>query len=460
LVFTKSPVYIIKQVDLELKHLSMANLKKLIAKQYDRVIYPNIPIKQSFKNDINLLFFHSIIPPHYLKFQTVISSNGKSILDVGCGSGFTSLLLAEANPGAKVIGIDISEPSVEIARKRLSHHNHTDAEFYVMDIQDLPSLGLSFDYINCNDTLYLLGDPILALQSMQAVLSPQGTIRANLHDHFQRERFLRSQKLWRFLELVDDPGKTECDIVREIIDSLQDTVVLKSQAWLNINQERRSSDEFVFMNHLIQGDRGFDVPQMFEMLNAANLEFISMVNWNRWNLHDLFNGEQNIPSYFESVLSSNSEELKHHVYELLNPIYRLLDFWCGHVGEVKSYRSLQSWDDSTWLNAKVFLNPYLKTDVVKAALDRAIAEYIPLRISEFSSRAKVEPIHLSTQAAICLRLIWEQSIAIDELVRQWLGIKPINILTLEPMTEVEALAEIKRTLIEMEAYMFVMLECS
>jgi SAM-dependent methyltransferase len=438
----------------------MTNLKKLVEKQYDRVIYPNIPIEQTFKNDINLLFIHSIIPPHYLKFQKVITSNEKLILDVGCGSGFTSLLLAEANPGAKVIGIDISELSVEIARKRLSHHDYTDAEFYVMDIQDLPSLGLSFDYINCNDTLYLLSDPISALQSMQSVLSPEGTIRTNLHDCFQREQFLRAQELWRFLELMEDPGTAECDIVREIIDSLQDTVILKLETWLNItnvSQEKRN-DEFMFMNHLIQGDRGFDVPQMFEMLNAADLELISMVNWNHWNLHDLFNDKQNIPSYFESILSSNSEELKHYMYELLNPIYRPLDFWCGHAGEGKSYRSLKTRDDASWLNTKIFLNPYLKIDVVKVALDRAIAHLTPFKIGEFFSCTTVEPISLSTQPAICLKLIWERAITVDELVKQWLRIKPVNILTLEPMTEAEAFAEIKRILIEMEAHMFVMLE--
>jgi SAM-dependent methyltransferase len=439
----------------------MINSKKLVKKQYDRVIYPDIPIEKSFKNEPNLLFIHSIIPANYLRSQKVIDSHGSLILDVGCGSGYTSLLLAEANPGAKIIGVDISKPSIEMSRKRLLHHYYTDAEFHAMDIQDLPNLGLSFDYINCNDTLYLLPDPILALKSMRSVLSPQGIIRANLHNLFQRERFLRSQQLWQFLGLMDDvPDKTECNIVREIIDSLQDTVTMKSQAWLNINQERRSSDEFVYVNHLLQGDCGFTIPQMFEMLNASNLEFISMVNWKHWDLYNLFGNNQNMPACFDAILSSDSEESKHCVYELLNPIYRLLDFWCGHPGQSKSYTSVEAWDDSSWSNTRVFLNPYLKFDGVKLALDQAIANFLPFKISDFFSRTTIEPIPLSTQSAICLRMVWDQPITVAELVKQWLRIKPLNILTLEPMTEVEAFTEIKRTLFEMEAYMFVMLERS
>jgi SAM-dependent methyltransferase len=439
----------------------MVNSENLVRKQYDKIIYPDIPIEKSFKNEPNLLFVHSLTPPNYLRSQKVIDPQGKVILDVGCGSGYTSLLLAEANPGAKIIGIDISEPSIEMSRKRLSHHHYADTEFHAMDIRDLPKLGFSFDYINCNDTLYLLPDQILALKSMHSVLSPQGIIRANLHNLFQRERFLRSQELWQFIGLMDDvPGKTECDIVREIVDSLQDTVTMKSQAWLNINQERRSSDEFVFVNHLLQGDSGFIIPQMFEMLNASSLEFISMVNWNHWDLHNLFSDEQNIPAYFNAILSNDSEELKHYAYELLNPIYRLLDFWCGHPGQAKSYASPDSWDDARWSNVKVFLNPYLKIDGIESALDRAIANFIPFKISDFFSRTSIAPIPLSTQSAICLWMVWDKPITVDELVKQWLRIKPLNILTLEPMTKLETFTEIKRTLIELEAYMLVMLEHS
>jgi 2-polyprenyl-3-methyl-5-hydroxy-6-metoxy-1,4-benzoquinol methylase len=452
--------YLAKPYRFKIETSNMTNSKELVKKQYDRVIYPNIPIEKSFKNAINLLFIHSIIPPHYLRFQEVISSTGKLILDVGCGSGFTSLLLAEANPGAKIIGVDISEPSVEMARKRLLHHHYNDTEFHAIDIQDLPNLGLSFDYINCNDTLYLLPDPISALKSMQSVLSQQGTIRANLHDLYARERFLRSQQLWKFLGLMDDaPDRTECDIVREIVNSLQDTVIMKSQAWLNVDQGSEPN-EFVFMNHLFHGDCGFTISQMFEMLNASNLEFISMVNWKHWDLDILFDDKQNILAHFDAILSSNSEEPKLYVYELLNPIDRQLDFWCGHPGQRKSYISADNWDDSIWIYARVFLNPYLKLDRVRSALDKAIASFTPFKISEFFSQTTIEPVSLSTQSAIYLRMAWDRPITFDQLVKQWLRIKPLNLLTLEPMTEAEAFAEIKRTLIEMEAYMFVMLERS
>jgi len=67
---------------------------------------------------------------------------GGSILDVGCGPGWTSLLLARA--GYAVTGVDISERMIEIARERSVLEN-TPAEFVVGDMEDLDLGRVGFD---------------------------------------------------------------------------------------------------------------------------------------------------------------------------------------------------------------------------------------------------------------------------------------------------------------------------
>jgi len=54
-------------------------------------------------------------------------------------------------------------------------------EFHVISIEELPQLGLSFDYINCDEVLYFFPDPSVGLQAMKSVLQPDGIIRTNLH---------------------------------------------------------------------------------------------------------------------------------------------------------------------------------------------------------------------------------------------------------------------------------------
>jgi ubiquinone/menaquinone biosynthesis C-methylase UbiE len=142
------------------------DLREKIRQQFDTGPYPRTPLEKSPKNDAMSLYIHNLINPYYLRNQKVIETEGKLILDAGCGSGYKSLVLAEANPGAKIIGVDISEKSVDLARQRLQYHGFDNTDFHVISIEQLPQLGLDFDYINCDEVLYLFRDPSVGLQAM------------------------------------------------------------------------------------------------------------------------------------------------------------------------------------------------------------------------------------------------------------------------------------------------------
>ncbi|UFP95858.1 class I SAM-dependent methyltransferase [Gloeobacter morelensis] len=103
--------------------------------QYDTAPYPRIPLHHSHSEDTAMLYLHNLITPYYLRNQRVIASAGKRILDAGCGSGFTSLALAQANPGARIVGIDLSERSLAVARERLAFHGFKSAEFHALPIE-------------------------------------------------------------------------------------------------------------------------------------------------------------------------------------------------------------------------------------------------------------------------------------------------------------------------------------
>jgi 2-polyprenyl-3-methyl-5-hydroxy-6-metoxy-1,4-benzoquinol methylase len=187
-----------------------SELLEKIRQQFDSAPYPRIPVEDSPKDNLGLLYFHSLITPYYQRNQKVIDTKDKVILDAGCGSGYKSLTLALANPGAKVIGVDISEQSVKLAEQRLAYHGIENAEFRVCGIEDLPSLGMSFDYINCDELLYLFPSPAAALKSMGSVLKPEGIIRSNLHCAFQRASLFRAQELFKTMGLMEP----EFDVVR------------------------------------------------------------------------------------------------------------------------------------------------------------------------------------------------------------------------------------------------------
>jgi hypothetical protein len=51
-----------------------------IRKQFDSAPYPNRPLDESPKDDVNALYIHNIITSYYLRNQKVIDSKDKVIL--------------------------------------------------------------------------------------------------------------------------------------------------------------------------------------------------------------------------------------------------------------------------------------------------------------------------------------------------------------------------------------------
>lgn len=434
-----------------------AKLLEKIRQQFDFGPYPRIGIEKSPKKDVPVLYFHNLVTAYYLRYQKVISTENRVILDAGCGSGYKSLVLAEANPGAKIVGIDISEQSLELARQRFKYHGFENGEFYQLSIYDLPSLGLEFDYINCDELLYLFPDPAVALKAMKSVLKPQGIIRSNLHSYYQRFNLFRTQEVFKMMGLMDsNPEDMEIDIALETLKALKDWVDLKTKVW-NPNYEGEDGKQAVLMNYLFQGDKGYTITDLFAALRGADLEFINMLNWRQWDLMNLFKEPDNLPTFLAISLPEISIEQQLHLVELLHPFNRLLDFWCGHPNQAEPFLSITEWQSSDWLNAKVHLHPQLKTSEVKEELVRCTTQLNPFEINKYLP-VNSEQCLVDSSIAACLLPLWEEAQSLPSLVAQWQKLHPVHPVTLKPTTESEAFETIKSALMGLESFEYVLLE--
>ncbi|MBS4537268.1 methyltransferase domain-containing protein [Clostridium sp. D2Q-11] len=75
-------------------------------------------------------------------FDLFLPFKGMKVLDIGCGTGNYSIRLAEK--GCEVIGIDISDEMLEIARDKAREKN-LDIKFYNMDVYNLNFEDENFD---------------------------------------------------------------------------------------------------------------------------------------------------------------------------------------------------------------------------------------------------------------------------------------------------------------------------
>lgn len=95
------------------------------------------------------------------------------ILDVGCGAGFFSVLLAKE--GYQVTGVDLTPDMVENART-LAEEEKTDCEFFVMDAENLRFADESFDVVISRNLTWILPDVKSAYREWVRVLKKGGIL--------------------------------------------------------------------------------------------------------------------------------------------------------------------------------------------------------------------------------------------------------------------------------------------
>ena len=398
----------------------------------------------------------------------MIDIKDKIILDAGCGSGMRALTLAFANPGAKIIGIDLSEKSVELARQRFAYHNLPHHEFYAISLETVASLGYQFDLINCDEVLYLLPDPQEALQLFASVLSPQGIIRTNLHSYYQRIEFYRTQELFKLLGIADeDSVEIALGTVKDTLNHLNNNVRAKI-FYRDYEQKQLSGfenpikvkklEEWIMTNYLLRGDKGYRIPDVFHLLEGANLDFLSMVNWRDWNINDLFQDPENLPLFWQLGLESASEEEKLYLYELLNPVHRLLDFWCVQKSDELLPTSPMEWNNQQWQNCLVNLHPVLKNDTIYNDVITACQNRQSFDFSQYIKLNTKQPVIIDSNFLACLLILWHDSSSFAELLQRWLKIEPLALDTLILKTVEKGFDEVCELLKRLEFFNYILLE--
>lgn len=113
--------------------------------------------------------------PHRLQWvQRHVDLKGKAVLDIGCGGGILSESLAAA--GARVTGIDLAEPSLQIARLH-ALDAHLDIDYRLVSAERLATESpQTFDVITCMEMLEHVPDPASIIKAAAKLVRPGGWV--------------------------------------------------------------------------------------------------------------------------------------------------------------------------------------------------------------------------------------------------------------------------------------------
>ena len=102
---------------------------------------------------------------------------GGRVADLGCGHGASVILMAQAFPKSKFVGIDYHESSIVVARERAKQAGVADQiRFEVGTPRVLASTKEKFDLVCFMDSLHDMGDPLEAVWDTRQAMAPDGAL--------------------------------------------------------------------------------------------------------------------------------------------------------------------------------------------------------------------------------------------------------------------------------------------
>ena len=257
---------------------------------YDRFPFPGDPLQDGPPPGYNWRWCHrSVLASVY----GVIPAGQEQprILDAGCGTGVSTDYLCHLNPGADVVGVDISDGALAVARERLERSEARQAVRSLRQEQrSLLDLGdeTPFDYINSVGVLHHLREPEAGLAALADLLAPEGLLHLFLYADAGRWEIHRTQKALMLLQA--GTGGDGLRLGRELFETLPESNRLRrhhDQRWaVDCAPDANFADMYLHPQ-----ETSYNLDRLFAFIETAGLQFAGFSNPEVWDPARLLQGE-------------------------------------------------------------------------------------------------------------------------------------------------------------------------
>lgn len=200
------------------------------------------------------------------------------VLDAGCGTGNTGLSLARRFPDIEFVGLDISLPSLDVARAVAEREGIENIRFRQADLMRPIAEGQRFDTVLCLGVLHHTADPRTVLSNLREVLKDDGEIYLWVYGIHGRYRHSLNRSLLGMLldagpaageevrlalELIETPGTGEAirsDLMSPGLERSVLEQLLHNPSWI--------ADQFLNPREVL-----LDMKALLELIEGAGFTF-------------------------------------------------------------------------------------------------------------------------------------------------------------------------------------------
>jgi SAM-dependent methyltransferase len=250
------------------------------------------------------------------------------ILDAGCGTGVGTEYLIALNPTANIVGIDLSEKALEIARERCQRSGVAKAHrgsiaFHHLPIESAATLEGEFDLINCVGVLHHMSDPIKGIRSLAQKLAPGGLFHIFVYARWGRWEIHLMQRAISLLQ-----GSRRGDyrdgvfVGRQIFAALPDDNRLRKREKERWSLENHRDESFADM-YVHPREVDYDIETLFELIDASGLAFLGFSNPSCWQIDRLLGQSPELMERAEKL----GERERYRLIESLDPEISHFEFF-------------------------------------------------------------------------------------------------------------------------------------
>jgi SAM-dependent methyltransferase len=205
------------------------------------------------------------------------------ILIAGCGTN-QAAVIAYTNPAAKVVGVDISQASLNHQQYLKDKHDLKNLDLRLLPIEELPTLGLTFDLVMSIGVIHHMADPLTGMKALAACVRPDGAILASLYTKHGRAGVYLLQSVFRDLGLGQDEASLR--MVKDTLSLLPDDHPLHGYmpAANDLHYDAGIVDTFLHGR-----DQSYTVEDCLDLVASAGLAFQGWLYNAPYYPHELLN---------------------------------------------------------------------------------------------------------------------------------------------------------------------------
>lgn len=217
-----------------------------------------------------------------------------NILVAGCGTGRHAIQIALTYPHAKIIGLDVSQASLQYATNKRDEYKIQNLEFIRGDLNNILTLNLRFSLIECIGVLHHLQDPLKGCRAILSALEDGGIAKIGLYSAHARTPIA---------DLANLASENEIPYIPSNLERIRN-LAIQNYKYKRINEIVNSQDFFsrsgcmdLLFNPL---EKAFSIRDIHSLIRTLNCEFAGFENREQRKSPAFrrFNEHSNIDSLF------------------------------------------------------------------------------------------------------------------------------------------------------------------